>query len=311
MTIPRKQQISLELTSYYHCTSRCVRRAFLCGKDSYSGRSYEHRRSWIENRLVKLTSIFAIDLLAYAVMQNHYHVVVRVNAEKVSKWSDEEVVMRWGELFKLPESGAEREEVALWRLRLASISWFLRCINEPMARRANREDECTGRFWEGRFKLQALLDDAALLKCMAYVDLNPIRAKLARLPEASKHTSVKARIQGKGAHLVPFIGDSRWCSNPISLTFPEYLKLINWTGRSVKSDRSGRIPPECEPILARMQLSTNQWMREIQHYGRWYYRAVGSMNAMERYCAHLGQHWLKGQGPLKTARHPMAPLAAC
>ncbi|MEX2496768.1 MAG: hypothetical protein WD448_11805 [Woeseia sp.] len=294
MGIPRRQQISLEHTRYYHCMSRCVRQAFLCGKDRFTGKSFEHRRQWIEDRLVALSSIFAIELLAYAVLHNHYHVVIRVVPEKVTLMSDAEVAERWGRLFTVPDEGVEEGQLVTWRKRLSSISWFMRCINEPLARRANREDESSGRFWEGRFKLQALLDDSALLKCMAYVDLNPIRSGLARLPEASEHTSIKARIEGRKSHLVRFKDEVPGAADPIVMTYREYLNLVDWTGRCVRSGESGRIPANCAPILERMQLSGNQWVREIGHYGTWYYRAVGSLNSLERYCEHLGQKWLKG-----------------
>lgn len=98
----RSQQISLEDTPYYHCVSRCVRRAFLCGEDPVSGESFEHRRGWVENRLLFLASVFAIDVCAYAVMSNHLHVVLHINAEKAAKWSTLEVLKRWHKLHKVP-----------------------------------------------------------------------------------------------------------------------------------------------------------------------------------------------------------------
>jgi REP element-mobilizing transposase RayT len=293
MTIPRNRQISLDHTRYYHCMSRCVRRAFLCGKDRFTGKDFEHRRAWIENRLIQLASVFAIEILAYAVMHNHYHVVLRVTMEKSTSWSDDDVVERWGKLFSVPACNVQEEEIQTWRRRLASISWFMRCINEPLARRANREDECSGRFWEGRFKLQALLDDNALLKCMTYVDLNPVRSGLVQYPENARHTSFKARVEGDEAHLVGF-ADNSTATEPIRMRRLEYLNLVDWTARCVRSRNSGRIPSGCAHILQRMQLSRDQWTREISHYGRWYYRAVGSLGSLEAYCAHLGQRWLKG-----------------
>ena len=294
MTIPRSQQVSLEHTRYYHCMSRCVRRAFLCGKDSLTGRNFQHRRQWIENRLVQLASIFAIEILSYAIMHNHYHVVLRVTPEKASQWSDEETIDRWSKLFSVPEDAQGAAELPIWKARLSSISWFMRCINEPIARSANREDDCSGRFWEGRFKLQALLDDTALLKCMTYVDLNPVRAGLARVPEHSRHTSIRARIKGSDAHLVGFRNTPRSGIEPLKITYGEYVNLLDWTGRCIRSGKRGSIPPNCAPILERMRLSDEQWRRELCHYGSWYFRAVGSLNSMTRYCSYLGQQWIKG-----------------
>ncbi|MCP4490070.1 MAG: transposase, partial [Gammaproteobacteria bacterium] len=91
MPIARKNQISLEDTHYFHCVSRCVRRAFLCGKDHFSGKNYEHRRQWIEDRLLELGSIFSIDIAAYAIMSNHYHVVLHVDKQQADNWSNKEI----------------------------------------------------------------------------------------------------------------------------------------------------------------------------------------------------------------------------
>ena len=198
MPQPRKSLICLSDTPFYHCMSRCVRRAFLCGIDHYSGIDYQHRRDWLEDKLHHTADAFAIKLCAYAVMNNHYHVVLNVRSDIAESWTHYEVVERWHRLFSgtplsqqfilgAPLSKSESEglskDIAVWRQRLTDISWFMRIVNEAIARQANSEDNCTGRFWEGRFKSQALLDDKALLSCMAYVDLNPIRASIAKTPE--------------------------------------------------------------------------------------------------------------------------------
>ncbi|MBX2859200.1 MAG: transposase, partial [Cellvibrionaceae bacterium] len=209
MPKPRKHIVSLDATPYYHCTSRCVRRAFLCGFDQLTGQSYEHRRQWLEDRILLLGQVFAIDICAYAVMHNHHHVVLHINKAQSLSWSDQEVCQRWHQLYKgtsltqkflnaEPLSEVELDVVKAklgeWRLHLCSISWFMRALNEPIARMANTEDKCTGKFWESRFKSQALLDHKALLACIAYVDLNPVRAKIAPTPEVSDHTSIKMRV---------------------------------------------------------------------------------------------------------------------
>ena len=210
MTRAREQQICCEDTHYYHCISRVVRRAFLCGFDHSTKQDFEHRRQWVVDRLAEIDSVFCVDICAYTIMSNHYHLVLYINKQAVENLTDLEVIERWRKLYKGPEVierylrgeplSASRhllinEIVEKWRCRLSDISWFMRCLNEFIARKANSEDKCTGRFWEGRFKSQALLDEHALLTCMAYVELNPIRAKMASSPETSEFTSIKQRIE--------------------------------------------------------------------------------------------------------------------
>ena len=209
MTKAREQQIHLSETSYYHCVARCVRRAFLCGKDSTSGQDFSHRKQWIVDKIKELSGIYALDVCAYAVMSNHYHIVLHIDAETAESWSDEVVIERWKKLFKgnmlidrflrgeiksKAELTVVDEIIATWRERLMDISWFMRCLNESIAREANKEDNCKGRFWEGRFKSQALLDETALLTCMMYVDLNPIRAGINNTLEGSEFTSIQERL---------------------------------------------------------------------------------------------------------------------
>ena len=300
MTIARNQQISLEHTPYYHCTTRCVRRAFLCGDDRYSGKNFDHRRQWIEDRLITLSRVFAIDLLAYAVMSNHYHVVVRINIGKAASWSDTDVIERWGRIYSIPDGDVPAESIDLWRSRLSDLSWYMRCINEKLARRANQEDSCKGRFWEGRFKSQALLDEAALIKCMVYVDLNPIMSKVAPTPELSAHTSIQSRIAGRTGHLLPFVTRKNIRHPSVPMHYENYLLLVDATGRALRNGKRGAIPANITPILQRLGLESTGWVSEMQHYGRWYYRAVGSVESMKTYCEHLGQKWLKGSARVST-----------
>jgi REP element-mobilizing transposase RayT len=211
----RREIVASDVIAVYHCFVRCVRRAFLCGVDPLTDKDHEHRKTWVRDRLEQLASIFAIEVCGYAVMSNHIHVVLRTRPDLVQNWTDSEVATRWLRLPPMHDLKAENadepseldinmtasnpERMAELRARLSSLSWFMRCLNEPIARAANREDHCTGRFWEGRFKSQALLDEAAILACSAYVDLNPIRAEVADTPEQSEHTSAFDRIRSMQA----------------------------------------------------------------------------------------------------------------
>jgi len=215
MTLPRKQLISIKATPFYHIITRCVRRAFLCGKDKYSGNCYEHRRKLIVDRIKELAAVFNIDVCAYAIMSNHYHLVLKVNCTK--EWSERKCLIDWSSLCGISDicqryikheglSKAELELVYLqadvYRKRLMDISWFMKLLNEYIARAANVEDDVTGSFWESRFKSHALLDERALLTCMAYVDLNPIRAAMAKTPESSDYTSIQERLTKKSTNLI-------------------------------------------------------------------------------------------------------------
>lgn len=297
MTRPRKALISLADTPYYHITSRCVRRAFLCGEDEYSGRNYEHRRQWIVDRIRLLSSIFAIDICAYAVMSNHYHLVLKISPDQLDSLDDDQIIERWCALFKGPrliqqfrdgeplsaaECSSVSDVVKVWRGKLASISWFMRCLNQTIARQANLEDRCTGKFWECRFSSQALKTEEALLSCMTYVDLNPVRAEIAVSPETSDFTSVQERIepafdlnaalknQRESGDLFDFRTPlkpllhfdeaiSSASGNGIPFNYRDYLDLLDWTGRIVRPDRLGYIDEKVPPLFERLSITAAQW----------------------------------------------------
>jgi hypothetical protein len=319
MPKPRKAFVSLEDTPYYHCVSRCVRHAFLCGDDPLSGRSYEHRRQWILDKLGELTQCFAIDCAGYALLSNHYHLVLYVDRDTALHWNTKEVIERWQRLFKGPllaeqfmtEQPLSRIELDLlnrlveeWRNRLMDISRFMRCLNEFVARKANQEDQCTGRFWEGRFKSQALLDEKALAACLAYVDLNPIRAKMAETPETSQYTSAAERIASlnhdqeqatsnpepnQPSHLLPFVGNPR---NDMTKGLPfrltDYLELLDWTGHVIHEDKRGHITKDLPPILERLQIDPKHWLFMTNHFENQFKGLVGAVYSLKQACQNLG-----------------------
>ena len=320
MPQPRSIQISLSDTHYYHCVSRCVRHSFLCGFDKHSGQSYEHRRSWVEERLLFLSSIFSIDICAFAVMSNHVHVVLHVDVEQVNVWTDSDVVERWHRLHKgtlltqkfiKGDTLSQGEQLTLddtiseYRRRLHNISWFMRNLNEHIAREANKEDECTGRFWEGRFKCQALLDESALLACMAYVDLNPIRARIADTPETSTHTSIQKRLesiqQSTTPSLMPFVGNPRQdMPKGIAFSLKDYCELVDGTGKVIRNDKAGHINHQQQPILQRLGLSDEQWFILTTEFEKHFFYAAGAEIMMNQFKNHTGHHRIRGMSKAKT-----------
>ncbi|WP_018690881.1 transposase [Algicola sagamiensis] len=326
MAIARKNQIDLSQTPYYHCTSRCVRRAFLCGEDPLTGRTFHHRKQWLAERIALAGSAFAIDVCAYAIMSNHYHLVLRVNIEACSKLSDFDVAQRWLTLYHghplvrywlehgdsqltKPERSIVEKHIALYRKQLTDISWFMRFTNEYISRRSNKEDDCKGHFWEARFDSQALLDESALLTCMAYVDLNPIRASLAQTPEASSYTSIQSRLQEfeqQNAHkeqpirpkLLPFMKEEFHPDKQSKAYIPylatDYFELVDWTGRSIRADKSGVIPQHIQPILDRINISSHQWIQTISHIEYQFSHAIGLVDKMQLWCESIGLRWCKG-----------------
>ena len=324
MTQARNTQICINDTPYYHCMGRCVRRAFLCGEDTLTGKDYSHRKVWIVNKLQELTEIYAIEVCAYAIMSNHYHLVLKINHEQSKKMSDEEVIERWTKLFNgnvliqrylkgecksEGELDKVQETIELWRERLSDISWFMRCLNETIARKANTEDKCSGRFWEGRFKSQALLNEQAVLSCMVYVDLNPIRASLSDNLEDSDFTSIQQRItaysnqqsqetdkiqnKSRPIKLAEFTNGSN-ISDGIPYTLNDYFELADWTGRAIRDDKRGYIPDTEPKIIHKLGIDAEIWMDTVKEYSKGYHAFVGSEAQLKEVCESIGKKWLSG-----------------
>jgi len=328
MTQSRQSQVSLSDTPYYHCISRCVRRAYLCGEDKYTEKSFEHRRQWVVERMHYLASLFSIDICAYAIMSNHYHLVLHVDEVLNEQISYEEICERWCQLYSKPvlverwqskQSLSEAENKAAltiidnWRSRLADISWFMRCLNEFIARKANKEDECSGRFWEGRFKSQALLDEDALLTCMAYVDLNPVRAKMSNSIETSEYTSVYERIHDVAQQkdkpleyvftkkpLFGFVGDeSEQSIQGIPFSLLDYIELVDWSGRIIREDKRGAISGQRPRLISTLGLDDETWLSLASSFGKDYHGAVGSLEALATYASNTGKRWIASKNQLR------------
>ncbi|MCB1052606.1 MAG: transposase [Acidobacteria bacterium] len=349
MTKARHTVVKEGKVGVYHCTSRCVRRAYLCGVDSHSGCDFSHRQVWVRDRLKALSKIFAIDVCGYAVMENHLHSILRNRPDIADSWSATEIAIRWRTLYPNRRDPQTKEPmvpnvaeikalvgtphlIKKFRKRLSSISWFMRNTNEWIARKANHEDGCKGHFWEGRFKAQALLDNASILTCSAYVALNPIHAGKAETPEGSDFTSIQDRILARQAQrnlantprevrtdptpeqaqmlqemrhlaqradwLCP-LRDQEGRKGFLNLDLDDYLLLVEWAGRQHRRDKAGRIPGDCAQILDRLELDHKAWLETIQYFDNRFYRVVGSAQQMLKAAKRSGQNWFQG---ISTAR---------
>ena len=268
MATPRHKLVDDEHAACYHVTSRCVRRAWLCGYDRFTRRDYSHRKRWLVDRMKDLSRCFAVEIFGYAVMANHFHMVLRYDPKACESWTDEEVARRWVEAFPpRAEEGAAEERAAevrellvedpdgLARARrtLGSLSSFMKHLKQPIARRANLEDEAKGHFFEQRFYSGALLSEEALLAAMVYVDLNPVRAGEVRELIECHDTSIGERLRehdeaALAEYLAPvasgLAGDATATTTPapLSITLRAYIELVRdmvaaETGAEARPDR--------------------------------------------------------------------------
>ena len=320
----RSDVFSPEETAIVHVVSRVVRRCFLLGTDPLTGKNYDHRKPWIERLLQHQAMYFGIDLLCFTLLSNHMHLVLKSQPDIVKKWSSREVARRWLMLCpkrKLPDgSPAEPKEteinsiindavkLAQIRLRLSDISWWMRLLCQKIAQTANKEDEATGKFFESRFRAVRILDEAGLLACAAYVDLNPIRAALAETLETSDYTSVQRRIeslqnpaaspdQRPDRFLAPLTIDALCdelgqhasasgyrCSDNgfLNMSVENYLELLDWTARQPVAGKPGVTPADAPAILERLHLEPEVWCELVRDFGKLFSLVAGRPAAIDQ-----------------------------
>jgi hypothetical protein len=228
--------------------------------------------------------------------------------EKTVSCLNPEIARRWLSIFSRPllmhqylgsadltepELECVHNLFATWRHRLCDLSWFMRCLNEPIARMATAEDHCTGKFWEDRFKSQAMLDARALLACMAYVDLNPIRAAMARTPEQSDYTSIQERIlHPEDSCLRPFAEQD---DVGIPFGLKDYLELVDWGGREIKHIKRGYIPASAPPILTRLKMDAAPILNYLGKADQPTFSALGPVSMLRAFASSVGRSFIKGQ----------------
>jgi hypothetical protein len=278
-----------------------------------------------------LAGIFAIDVCAFAVLSNHYHNILRTRPDIAAAWTDREVVSRWLQLCPRKQKSKKKplppledqisaivanpSRVEELRKRLCSLSWFMGRLNEFIARAANAEDKVTGRFFEGRFKCKALLDDLAIILGLVYADLNIIRAGLAESLEESDFTSIQERIRAwykENMRLVSAQASQSslsaeeinyWLcpitSTPqrrgiLNITETEYFDLVDKSGRIIREGKRGFISPDLAPILSRIGAKPEAWIDTISNFETKFRLAVGKHDTLKKFADKLGVNWLVG-----------------
>jgi hypothetical protein len=340
MSLPRSRIVDESVTPWYHCISRCDRRAYLCGDGATD------RKEWIERRLQELAGLFAIDCGGFAIMDNHLHLLLRLDSLRANNWSNQEVARRWATLFpvrdlagnalpiseaRVTQLASKPDWVAAARQRLRDLGWFMKCLKEPLARMANKEDGYTGAFWESRFKSIAVLDEQSLLATAAYIDLNPLAAGIGLAPEDTPNTSLHARIdhcraigtlesirddlstlthdpsQERSLWLLPLDdlrneGDLR-PGLVAGCTLSCYLRLVDWTSRLARESKH-HLGAEIASIFERLRVDSSAWIKtmtrllgEPRRSGSYF----GSPSRLAQAAQAHGRRWHRNQIPRERA----------
>lgn len=340
----RAEVFSPDEIAIVHVMNRTVRRCFLLGDDPISGKNFDHRKGWMEEQLAEQALYFGIDLICYALMSNHFHLILRSRPDVVATWDDAEVVRRWLMLCpkrkpskRKPTQGRLQEpteaeikaivndpvELAALRRRLSDISWWMRLLSQKIGSRANRDDNEVGKFWQARFRGVRLLDEASILACAAYVDLNPIRAAIAENLEGSVYTSAQQRVLAVQAKAMTNSrtkrktkkrGNSSFTLRPIAnalcpvglneggsgigacvhqlgyrasdkgflqISTGDYLELLDWTARQLRTGKRGSTPKCAAPLFERLGIDERSWLELTRDFGRLFSTVAGKPTVID------------------------------
>jgi len=295
-SLPRGQVIDESVVGAYHVYGRVMQREFLLGRDPKTGRSHRHRKKLLRKRLEALASVFAVDCLDRAILDNHFHQILRNRPDVVARWSDREVAERWlrlkrTELELLPPPSEKRiaallaDTVRLAKIRrqLSSISTYMAYLRQPLALAYNIESGTTGSsFWAGRFGCMPLTTETSLLCCSLYVNLNLVHAGIAEGLEDSEETSVYDRILDRrngdpkrphsgwlaAVHVDGdgYDGQGRRASDLgyLGVTFDEYLGLLDGVIQRERAERTGVVEPTLPSVLERLGIDSAAWESSLR-----------------------------------------------
>jgi len=297
MATPRKCLVDPNVPLFYHLVSRCVQSAYLYGNDPLTGQDCSHRKQQLIDRLKFLVAYFAVDLYGYSIMDNHFHLALYHDPKAHLRWSASEVADRWlavspprswKEQEVTPEMFATTKQALLEdpkrllhvRRQLGSMSTFMKFLKQGIARRANMERGTSGHFFEARFWSGALVSERAILSCMAYIDLNPVRAEIVQSVEDIRHSGIRDRLleaeadpASLEAYLKPLGGGLPEEPPRLGMTLKGYAELLEGLAKPAAAAPDGSFD--------------EQWRRHVAGF-RHRQRAYGSREDIERFAKALG-----------------------
>lgn len=294
-------------------TSRCVRECQLMGINPKTGRDYQQRRAWLEKRIKRLAAYFAIEIQSYSISDRELVLTILNRPDNVEAWSDREVTYRW--LMICPKrktrSGEPREPneeeileivqdkdlLRELRTRLSDPSWLMRLILQPLAARANLEEDLTGDFWQGRYQALVLLDEATTLAASVFTDLASIKDDLQKQLCDSLYSSLRIRWESLHSRDTASRLDSTICSmkhagtlesgSPIlRITLEEYIDLLDWTRKGlILNNRNDLKEPKIVPhrIIEKHNISVELWFLMATEFDRMFYLFSGMHEVLLNY----------------------------
>lgn len=325
--IPRKELVASGQVSVFHTVNHCLPTAQLAGSERKTGRSLEHRREFLMERIRLQSTLLSVEVLAFAVEPQRLQLVLRTRPDLVKQLSDTEIARRYlsaippkhgfDQELETPSAGEIRAVInnrtlfARARNRLSDLSWFISQLAESIARNANRESGLTGKFWEGRFNCRPILDPTGLALAATHCDLAPVVAGAAQSPASLKGTSLALRLQaarsGTPSWLASIAADpgrkpagQRPPRVPagrvagIVLNDAEFREVLEWTCRELSSKTPGRFPDDLAEHFIGLEVSPDSWIRLSREYDDIFKRAVGTPKSLEKLIRKTGGQHLQG-----------------
>ena len=281
---------------YYHLTSRCVSQSLNQTQQLAPILNQQRWSRWFENRVFQLANIFAIDIYSYAILNEHYHLIVGLNPQITDSWSDLQVAQKW--LRIIPEQSVKEKKnshqkfrlqailsaprlIKKYRKRLGNINWLLRKINEPLIKLINDEYKQESAFFEFRTKSHQLFDETELLMNMVYLDLSKTDKALSNSPEEKRETIVDATRK-------------RLADRPLSINRTDYALLVKWTQDTLWNNRRNAPPATIQQILLKLNFSVEDWIQPVMLQIEHYLPPVSYLDNIKTRTTHFRQQCLKG-----------------